>query len=78
MDASAKTQPKDFDLKKLMQAVLELHIFEPKHERSSDENEKLLAYLTALISADIKKKGKAVFDPGVEYVCVDTGTSSSM
>jgi hypothetical protein len=55
-----------------------LHIIEPQHERSSDENAKLLAYLTALISADIKKKGKAVFDPGGEYVCVDTGASSTI
>jgi hypothetical protein len=55
-----------------------LHIIEPQRERSSDENAKLLAYLTALISADIKKKGKAVFDPGGEYVYVDTGASSTI
>jgi hypothetical protein len=63
-DANANNQPKYFDLNKLTQAVHELHIIEPQHERSSDENAKLLAYLTALIGADIKKKGKAVFDPG--------------
>jgi hypothetical protein len=50
--------------KTLTQAVHELHTIEPQHERSSDKNAKLLAYLTALISADIKNKGKAVFDPG--------------
>jgi hypothetical protein len=77
-DAIANNQPKYFDLNKLTQAVHELHIIEPQHERSSDENAKLLAYLTALISADIKNKGKAVFDPGGEYVCVDTGASSTI
>jgi hypothetical protein len=41
----------------------------------NDRKAKLLAYLTALISADIKKKGKAVFDLGGEYVCVNTGAS---
>jgi hypothetical protein len=77
-DANANNQPKDFDLNKLTQAVHELHIIEPQHERSSNENAKLLAYLTALIGADIKNKGKAVFDPGGEYVCVDTGASSTI
>jgi hypothetical protein len=57
-DANANSQPKYFDLNKLTQAVHELHIIEPQHERSSDENANLLVYLTALTSADIKKKGK--------------------
>jgi hypothetical protein len=77
-DVNANNQPKDFDLNKLAQAVHELHIIEPQHERSSDKNDKLLAYLTALISADIKKKGKAIFDPGGEYVCVDTAASNTI
>jgi hypothetical protein len=78
MDASANTQPKDFDLKKIAQAVHDLNIIVPQHEQSSDKNTKLLAYLTALISADIKKKGKTVFDPGGECVCVDTDASSTI
>jgi hypothetical protein len=77
-DANANNQPKDFDLNKLTRTVHELHIIEPQQKRSSDESAKLLAYLTALISADIKKKGKAVFGPGGEYVCVDTGVSSTI
>jgi hypothetical protein len=77
-DTNANNQPKDLDLNTLLQAVHELNIIEPQHELSSDENAKLLEYLTALISVDIKKKGKSVFDPRGEYVCVDTGASSTI
>jgi hypothetical protein len=77
-ETSDNTPKKDFDMDKLMQATHELHVIEPENKRSAAENTKLLAHLTAPVSAELKKKGKAIFDPGGKSVCIDTGASGTI
>jgi hypothetical protein len=75
---SNNTPKTDFDMEKLTQATNELHLINPENERNDAENTKLLAHLTALVSAELQKKGKAIFDPGGKSDCIGTGESGTI
>jgi hypothetical protein len=77
-EKSDNTPKTDFDMDTLTQATHELHLINPENERNDAENTKLLAHLTALVSAELQKKGKAIFDPGGKSVCIDTGASGTI
>jgi uncharacterized protein with von Willebrand factor type A (vWA) domain len=49
---SDNTPKKDFEMDKLTQATHELHLLDPENKRSAAENTKLLAHLTAQVSAE--------------------------
>jgi hypothetical protein len=77
--ATSDNKPKkDFNMDKLTRETHELHLINPENERSAAENIKLLAQLTALVSAELTKKGKAIFDPGGKSVCIYTGASCTI
>jgi hypothetical protein len=48
---SDNSPKKDFGMNNLTQATHELHLINPENERTDAENTKLLAHLTALVSA---------------------------
>jgi hypothetical protein len=77
-ETSNNTPKKDFEMYKLTQATHEFHLIGPENERSAAEKTKLLAHLTALVRAELNKKGKAIFDPGGKSVCIDTGASGTI